>query len=190
LQETDLIQGLQKGQEEAFQKLVAMYKSRLYNTALGLLQNENDAEDVTQEVFIKVFQAVRHFKGESGLSTWLYRITVSHSLDLLRKKKRQKNGGLWQNWFTKKEEEWNEPDFYHPGAAAEQKEMSAVLFKAIRQLPEPQQVAFLLQKMENLGQSEIATIMKTTVGAVESLLQRAKANLKKILEGYYQKHYK
>ena len=73
---------------------------------------------------------------------------------------------------------------------AEQKENAAVLFKALRQLPEQQQSAFVLQKIEGLSQEEIATVLKTTVSAVESLLQRAKANLRKLLEDYYQKHYK
>jgi RNA polymerase sigma-70 factor (ECF subfamily) len=189
LQETELIQGLQAGQGQAFEWLVTQYKDRLYNTILGFLQNEEDAEDATQEVFIKVHQSIKQFKGEAALSTWLYRIAVSHSLDMLRKKKRQKKGGLLVFLFQR-EDEWIQPDFHHPGVATEQKETAAVLFKAVRQLPEQQQTAFLLQKMENLNQGEIAEIMKTSVGAVESLLQRAKANLRKLLEAYYQKHYK
>ena len=73
---------------------------------------------------------------------------------------------------------------------AEQKENAALLFKAIQQLPENQQSAFVLQKMEGLSQSEIAEVMKTSVSAVESLLNRAKTNLRKLLEEHYQKHYK
>jgi RNA polymerase sigma-70 factor (ECF subfamily) len=91
--------------------------------------------------------------------------------------------------FIKKEEEWHQPDFNHPGIAAENKETAAVLFKAIRQLPEQQQIAFLLQKTENLNQADIAEVMNTSIGAVESLLQRAKSNLRKVLEAYYQKHF-
>jgi RNA polymerase sigma factor (sigma-70 family) len=190
LYETELIQGLQQGEEHAYQQLVALHKNRLYNTVLGFLQNESDAEDVTQEVFIKVFQSIGQFKSEASLSTWLYRIAVAHSLDFLRRKKRQKRGGLLQNLLGKKDEAVQELDFHHPGIGAEQKETAAVLFKAIRQLPEQQQVAFLLQKTENLAQAEIAAVLNITVGAVESLLQRAKTNLRKELETYYQKHYR
>lgn len=190
MQETELIQGLKTGQESAFAELVEFFKDKVYNTVLGFVQQAEDAEDVTQEVFIKVFRSIDQFKGEAKLSTWIYRIAVSHSLDFLRKKKRQKSGGLLVSIFSKGEDEWEQPDFHHPGIAAEQKENATVLFKAIRQLPEQQQTAFVLQKMENLNQQEIAEVMKTTVSSVESLLQRAKANLRKLLEDYYQKHYK
>lgn len=185
-----MIRNLQNGQEAAFQKLVALYKDRLYNTALGFLQNEADAEDAVQDVFIKAHQAIKSFKAEASLSTWLYRIAVTHSLDVLRKKKRQRNGGFLQTLLGKKEEAVTQPDFHHPGVVAEQKETAAALFHAIRQLPEAQQTAFLLQKTENLTQTEIADVMKTSVGAVESLLQRAKTTLRKLLEDYYQTHYK
>jgi RNA polymerase sigma factor (sigma-70 family) len=189
LQEAALIKNLQNGEEEAFQQLVALYQNRLYNTVLGFLQNEADAEDAVQEVFIKAFHSIKGFKEEAALSTWLYRIAVTHSLDVLRKKKRQRQSGLWQNLFGKNEA-FAVPDFHHPGVAAEQKEAAAVLFKAIGQLPEAQQTAFLLQKTEGLSQPEIANVMKTSVGAVESLLQRAKSSLRHLLEDYYQKHYK
>lgn len=184
-----MIRNLQNGQEAAFQKLVALYQDRLYNTVLVFLQNEADAEDAVQEVFIKAHRAIKSFKGEAALSTWLYRIAVTHSLDVLRQKKRQRSGGLLQTLFGRKEA-FTQPDFHHPGVAAEQKETAAVLFNAVRQLPEAQQTAFLLQKTENLTQTEIADVMKISVGAVESLLQRAKTTLRKLLEDYYQTHYK
>lgn len=190
MHEAELIAHLQNGNDAAFQKLVALYGNRLYNTVLGFLQNEADAEDAVQEVFIKAYQNIKSFKGEASVSTWLYRIAVTHSLDVLRKKKRQKSGGFLQSLFAKKEEAFDAADFHHPGIATEKKETAAVLFKAIRQLPENQQTAFLLQKMENLPQSEIARVMKTTEGAVESLLQRAKTTLRKLLDDYYQKHYR
>ena len=93
------------------------------------------------------------------------------------------------SFFSKQEDCWEQPDFHHPGVVAEQKENASILFKAIKQLPEQQQAAFVLQKIEGLSQSEVAAVLKTTVSAVESLLTRAKANLRKILEQYYN-HYK
>src|SRR5215203_5757801 len=127
------------------------FKDRIYNTALGFVQNEHDAEEVTQDVFVKVFHSIGGFKGESKLSTWLYRIAVTQSIDLLRKKKRQKRVGFLSSVFGN-QQEWGAPDFHHPGVISEQKDNAAVLFLAIRRLPEQQQTAFLLQKMEGLNQ--------------------------------------
>ena len=189
MQEPELIASLKQGSEVAFKELVDLFKDRIYNTALGFVQNEEDAEEITQDVFIRVFEKINGFRGDAKLSTWLYRITVRESLELLRKKKRKKRAGILMRVFIKKEEEWHQPDFNHPGIAAENKETAAVLFKAIRQLPEQQQIAFLLQKTENLNQADIAEVMNTSIGAVESLLQRAKSNLRKVLEAYYQKHF-
>jgi RNA polymerase sigma factor (sigma-70 family) len=176
LHEKELIAGLKEGHEGAFAILVEIYKDRIYNTALGFLQNADDAEDLTQEVFIRVFENIRGFKGEAQLNTWLYRITVTSALDQIRKKNSRKRKSL----FRRPAEE--QLDFHHPGVAAEQKENAAILFRMIRRLPEQQQSAFLLQKLEGLSQEEIAAVLKTTVGAVESLLQRARINLKKYLE--------
>jgi RNA polymerase sigma factor (sigma-70 family) len=189
LGEQELIASLKQGSEVAFKELVGVFKDRIYNTSLGFVQNSEDAEEITQDVFIKVFENINDFRGDARLSTWLYRIAVTGSLEFLRKKKRKKRAGLLISLFSRKDNEWHQPDFNHPGIAAENKETAAVLFKAINQLPEQQQTAFLLQKTENLSQTEIADVMNTSVGAVESLLQRAKTNLRKLLEEYYQKHF-
>jgi RNA polymerase sigma-70 factor (ECF subfamily) len=188
LNESAVIQSLKEGDEKAFEELVKAFGDRIYNTALGFVQNEHDAEEVTQDVFVKVHQNISGFKGESKLGTWLYRITVTQSIDFLRKKKRQKRVSFLTSIFGK--QEVGEPDFHHPGVAAEQKENASVLFFAIRQLPELQQTAFLLQKMEGLSQQEVAEVMNTTESSVESLLHRAKTNLRKLLGDYYQKHFK
>jgi RNA polymerase sigma-70 factor (ECF subfamily) len=82
------------------------------------------------------------------------------------------------------------PDFHHPGVKLDNKERSAVLFKAIAKLPENQKAAFTLHKLEGLSYREISEVLNTTVSAVESLMSRANANLRKNLEEYYNKHYK
>lgn len=190
MQEPELIEGLRKGHEKAFEALVHLYQDKIYNTCLGLLQNEWDAEEVTQDVFIKVFESISHFRGEASLGTWLYRIAVTRSLDVQRKKGRKKRKGFIQSLFGREENDWMAADFHHPGVMAEQKENAAILFKAIGQLPEQQQAAFLLQKLEGLSQQEIADVLKTSAGAVESLLHRARTNLRKLLEDHYQKQYR
>jgi RNA polymerase sigma-70 factor (ECF subfamily) len=90
LDELTLIEKLKQGDEAAFKQIVETWQNMVYNTAVGILQNTSDAEDVAQEVFVQVFESVKSFKAESKFSTWLYRITVSKALDNLRKKKRKK----------------------------------------------------------------------------------------------------
>ena len=181
--ELELIQGLRNGEEPAFRYLVDTYKDRVYNTIIGIVQNAEDAEDVTQEVFIQVFRSIHSFKGESKLSTWLYRIATTRSLDLLRSRKSKKRFGFIQRLFGEGNEPTYEiPDFNHPGISLEKKENAAKLFRAIRQLPENQKIAFTLHKLENLSYQEVSEVMNTTVPAVESLLHRARLNLRKKLE--------
>ncbi len=167
--------------------MVDTHKGLVYNTALGILQNTDDAEDLAQEVFIQVFHSVKEFKGDCKLSTWLYRITLTKSLDFLRAKKRKKRFGFMQNLFGA---ESNEPlveqvTFVHPGVQLENKERAAVLFGAIDKLPENQKTAFTLNKVEGLSYQEIAEVMQLSVSSIESLLFRAKANLQKYLGDYY-----
>jgi len=186
LTEQELIEQLKLKDERAFKTIVETWQDMVYNTVLGIVQSAEDAEDVSQEVFIQVYESVKSFKGESKLSTWIYRIAVTKSLDLLRKKKRKKRFAFIQSLFGKNDELINDPpDFFHPGVAAENKENSAVVFKAISQLPENQQTAFVLNKVEGLSYQEISEVMKMTEGAVDSLLHRAKTNLRKNLADHY-----
>lgn len=181
--ESELIAGLQNGEEMAFKHLVENYKDRVYNTAIGVVQNAEDAEDVAQEVFIQVYRSIHSFKGESKLSTWLYRIATTRSLDLLRSRKSKKRSGFLQRLFGDNNEPLLEiPDFNHPGVALERKENAAKLFKAINKLPENQKIAFTLHKIEDLSYQEVSEVMETTLAAVESLMHRAKQNLRKIFE--------
>lgn len=124
MNEQDLIQGLRNGDELAFKYLVLTYQDRVYNTAISIVQNVGDAEDVSQEVFIQVYRSIHHFKGESKLSTWLYRIATTRSLDLLRSRKSKKRFGFIQRLFGDGNEPLFElPDFNHPGILLEKKKM-------------------------------------------------------------------
>jgi RNA polymerase sigma-70 factor (ECF subfamily) len=188
--ETVLTEQLKRGDETAFKTIVEQRQDMVYNTVLGIVQNETEAEDLTQDVFIKVFENIGSFKGESKFSTWLYRIATTTALDHLRSKKRKKRFGLMQSLFDNSGGEKQLPDFHHPGVKLDNKERSAVLFKAIAKLPENQKAAFTLHKLEGLSYREISEVLNTTVSAVESLMSRANANLRKNLEEYYNKHYK
>jgi RNA polymerase sigma-70 factor (ECF subfamily) len=186
LTEWELIEQLKLKDERAFKTIVDTWQDMVYNTVLGIVQNAEDAEDVSQEVFIQVYESIKNFKGESKFSTWIYRIAVTKSLDLLRRKKRKKRFAFIQSLFGKNDELINDPpDFYHPGVAAENKENAAVLFKAIAALPENQQTAFVLSKIEGLSYLEVSEVMQMTEASVDSLLHRAKTNLRKTLGDHY-----
>src|SRR5687768_7509041 len=159
----------------------------VYNTALGIVQNAEDAEDVAQEVFIQVYRSIDQFKGDSRLTTWIYRITTTKALDHIRSKKRKKRFAFITSLFGPDNEVLHEPvEFHHPGVELDRKEQATVLFRVIDQLPENQKTAFVLHKTEGLSYQEIAGVMGLTVSAVESLLFRARQNLRKLLENHYQ----
>lgn len=186
MNQPELIVQLQQGDETAFRKLVDTWQDMVYNTVAGIVQNADDADDLTQEVFIQVYQSVSSFKGESKFSTWLYRIAVTKSLDHLKRKKRKKRFAFVQSLFGGSSEEVIHPaDYDHPGVLTENKEKAAALFKALQQLPDNQRIAFTLHKLEAQKHQDIAEVMNLSVPAVESLIARAKSNLRKILENYY-----
>ena len=185
-----LIEQLKQGDETAFKTIVETWQDMVYNTALGIVQNPEDAEDIAQEAFVQVYESVHAFKGEAKFSTWLYKITVTKTMDHLRRKKRKKRFAFVQSLFGANDEIAHDPpDFHHPGVALDKKETAAELFKAIEQLPENQKIAFTLNKLEGLNYQEVSEIMNTTVPSIESLLHRAKNNLKKLLEIYYREKY-
>lgn len=186
MNQPELIALLQQGDETAFKKLVDEWQNLVYNTALGIVQNADDADDITQEVFIQVYRSVSSFKGDSKFSTWLYRITLGKALDHEKKKKRKKRFGFVQSLFGDQDEEQLHPvEFNHPGVEMEKKERAGELFRALQQIPEKQRVAFTLHKLEGQSYQEVAEIMNTTLYAVESLMSRAKESLRKELSKYY-----
>ncbi len=160
-----------------------MYQQKVQNTAVSMVQDEGVAEDLTQEVFVTVYKSILSFNEQSNISTWIYRITVNKCLDHLRSKNRQKRQGFLAQLFHKETGEvlHEKPDFIHPGIVLERREQSKYLFKAIDGLVENQKTVFILTHIEDLPQKEVAEIMNISLKAVESLLQRAKANLRKAL---------
>ncbi len=185
-----IIAKLRTGDEQTFRELVDQYRDRVFNTALGLLQHHENAEDVTQEVFIEVFRSVAGFRGDCSISTWIYRITVQKALEHIRTGSRRKRSGIMISLFGNEDRvnlSANAP-FYHPGILLENKERSAILFQAISLLPVNQRTAFVLHKVEGLSQSEISRIMDTSVSSVESLIVRARRKLQQLLSDYYEKN--
>ena len=124
MEQQELIVKLQEGNEQAFKAIVEAWQNMVYNTAISIVQNAEDAEDITQETFVQVYQSVSSFRGEAKFSTWLYRIVTTKSLDHIRKKKRKKRFGVLQSFFGENEENYL-ADFNHPGVAIEQKEKAS-----------------------------------------------------------------
>lgn len=185
--EHELLIKLQSGDESAFKTLVETHQKRVFNTVLAIIQDFEEAEDVSQEVFMEVYQSVGKFRGDSKISTWLYRIATTKALEQIRKRKTAKRFAFFTSLFGESNEILHESvDFIHPGIVLEQQENSKFLFKAINQLPENQKVAYTLCNIEGLSYQEITEVMEITLSSVESLLFRAKTNLRKSLGDFYQ----
>ncbi len=162
-----------------FDSIYDLHATAVFNVCLNYLQNTNDAEEVTQDVFVIVHRKIGSFKGESELRTWIYRIAINKCLDFLKAKKRKKRFGLHLFIHTDvKEDSAAFSTFNHPGVILEDKEATKQLFTLINSLPERQKTALLLRTTEDLSVNEIAEVMELTPKAVESLLSRARGNLK------------
>ncbi|MEM9022150.1 MAG: RNA polymerase sigma factor, partial [Bacteroidota bacterium] len=150
---------------------------------LAYLHNAEDAEEATQDVFLKVFRKMERFRQESALRTWIYRITVNQCLDILKSRKRQKRFGINISLFRADGELQDQlvPDFEHPGVQLEDREAVQAIFRQLDALPNKQRTALILKTLEGLSQQEIAQVMRLSTKAVESLLSRARASLKKKL---------
>jgi len=161
-----------------FKELYHLYKNLTYNLCLSYLPN---TEDAVQEVFVKIHKQLPSYQGKSTLKTWIYRITINYCLDVLKARKRIKRFAFITNIFYPDSNQIKHDlvEFNHPGTQLEQKEALEYLFQQIDGLPEQQKTALILVKVEQLSIKETAEIMNKTPKSVESLLGRAKQNLKK-----------
>ena len=181
----------ERGDHIDFKELVFEHQDRVLNTCYRFVHNREDAEDVAQEVFMEVHRSIGDFRGESRLSTWIYRIAVTKSLDFIRKKKRKKRFGQIIPLFggeDKKEFQLAAEDTQNPEMTLEQKERQQTLKQAVDSLSENQRISVTLSKYEGFSYKEIAEIMDTSVSSVESLIFRGMQNLKKKLTQYYESH--
>jgi len=188
LTEAHFIAELKSGDEQAFQLLVNEYKDRVLNTCYGFIHNREEAEDLCQEVFIEVYRSISKFKQQSKLSTWIYRIAVSKSLEEIRSRKRQKRAAYFKSLIgldlAKEIVAAKDKD---PQALLEDQQRILIMEAAIEKLAENQRISFVLHKYEQLSYKEVAEVMGLSLSAVESLIHRAKLNLKKHLHDYYKK---
>ena len=154
----------------------------VYNLALHYVQNIEDAQEISQDVFVSVHESFTGFRQDAALSTWIYRITINKSLDFIKAKKRKKRFAFLNSlFFDNGAIKHDSPNFNHPGVQMEQKESLKLIFDCINSLPDNQRTALILAKIEQKSQIEIAAIMNMNVKAIESLIHRAKQNLLKKL---------
>jgi RNA polymerase sigma factor (sigma-70 family) len=164
---------------EDLEILYRNYSTLVFNLALQYVQNVEDAEEITQDVFVTVHQKWATFRQDAAPSTWIYRIAINKSLDFLKAKKRKKRLGFLTTFWGDSPNELQAIEFNHPGVLLEQQEEMAALFALINELPDAQKTVLILLKIEGKTQQEAAAIMDCSVKAVESLWQRAKKNLEK-----------
>ena len=164
-----------------FEKLYHEYKTLVFNVALNYLQNVEDAEEITQDVFVKVYNSLDNFYQKSSYKTWIYRITINQCLDYIKQKNSQKRFFIFGKKSQNEQEYLNTSTFEHPGILMENKEEAAILFEVINTLTENQKTAFLLSKLDGLSNTEISEIMQLSISSVESLVFRAKATLQEKL---------
>lgn len=166
-----------------FPDLVEKYQHMVFSTCYNFLKNREDAEDVAQEVFVEIYRSREKFRGDSALSTWIYKISVNRSMDHIRKRNRKKRSLFaFKSVENEEMERLSNKEYSNPYQEIEEKEKRIIIESAINKLPERQRVAFTLAKVEGIKQDKVAEIMETTVGSVESLLIRAKKKLKELLK--------
>lgn len=179
----ELISGIIDGNQLYFKILVDKYQPLVLNTCYHFTHNKNDAEDITQEVFIKVYGSIKKFNYQSKLSTWLYRIAVNKSLNFIRDNKKRNIFKSIENLFnknTKYEQQVEEPtSTIEEESDPIKKQRLNILRDSIQLLPKNQKTAFILHKYEEVSYQEIAVIMNVSLASVEGLIHRAKINVQK-----------
>jgi RNA polymerase sigma factor (sigma-70 family) len=163
---------------QSFEELYEQYKKMVYNLSLNYVQNHEDAQEITQDVFVSVHQRLSDFEHNAEISTWLYRIAINKCLDHIKRAKRKKRFGFVRSLFGGDDGISHDLfHFDHPGVQLEQKEALKNIFAHINELPANQKTALLLSKTEQRSQADVALIMGISEKAAESLIQRAKKNL-------------
>ena len=169
-----------RGDKNAFSEIVLNHEKMVYNTALKLLANTDDAECVLQETFLKVFQSLPEFRGESSLSTWIYRIATNYALMRLRNKKKGVTGLEEAEKHISKNAlaAFNRSIGNNPLQAVVNSELKQTMEIAIAELPPKYRSVFVLKDVEGFSLKEIAGMLEISLAAVKSNLHRARLFLR------------
>lgn len=176
--DTQLMLAFQRGDEGAFGVLLERHRKRVLNTAYHFLGNRDSAQDVAQEVFVKIYTSSKGYRPDAAFTTWLYQITANACLDEIRRHKRSKSTA------TEELPECILDPTASPEEQARSSELAREVRAAIAALPENQRMAVILQRYEELSYQQIADVLKMSIPAIESLLFRAKHSLRARLSAY------
>lgn len=184
--EAALIEGIKKGERLSFDALVEMYRQRGINIAYNIVGNLEDAKDVLQEAFVKVYMNIKNFRQESKFSTWFYRIVVNCSIDFLRKKK--KSGKVFSDTLVGEDGREKKIDVadtkFEPSRIIVNAELSRNLQACIDGLSQRQRICFILKHQEGFKIDEISQVLKCSSSTVKVHLFRAVENLRQGLAKY------
>lgn len=181
--EQALIKRCKDGDLKAFEDLISKYETKVFNITFRMLGDYTEAEDVSQDILIKVFKSIKGFKEQSSFYTWLYRITVNECLDMIKKKKKTAAYSLDAPLETEKEEMKREIE--DTGESVEDKvernELRKYLAEAMGTLSNEHKAVIVLRDIQGFSYEEIAEIVKCPPGTVKSRINRARCELKDIL---------
>ncbi len=189
IEDVELVRLAQGGDAEAFAKLVARHENSIYRLARNITQNAEDAEDVLQDTFLKAYEHLGEFRGDSKFYTWLVRIAVNQALMKLRRRKSDRLVSLDETFDTGEETlvreiaVWGED----PEELYSQEELRRILASAIESLPPIFRTVFALRDIEELSTEETAQILNLSVPAVKSRLLRARLRLREHLTRYFKR---
>lgn len=182
-----LVQRAQANDRAAFNEIVLRYKSKVYNYVRRMVASVGDAEDLTQETFVRAYLSIHSFQSRASLNTWLFRIATNLCIDYSRKAKRQQGltTSLAQENSEEEETEREIPDVaFDPQRLLLNKELGTQLDQALRDLPEKLRTVVLLYDIEGLAYEEIAAIVACPLGTVKSRLFNARNALRSKLAPY------
>ncbi|MCX7987592.1 MAG: RNA polymerase sigma factor [Bacteroidales bacterium] len=172
-----IVKEILEGCSELYAIIVERYKNKIFHTCIGFLHNKVEAEDLVQDIFLQVYVSLSTFKQLSSFATWIYKVAINAALNSIREKSRRSLLSSFTS-ILNYQSLYNE-NYHVPEENFLAQEEAERLKKILGSLPEKQRIAVILNYYTDLTQKEIANIMGTTEGAVESLLQRAKSNLRK-----------
>lgn len=189
--ELALVGQLQVGSEEAYEVLINVYQAPVYGLAYRILGDPAEAADAAQETFVKIFKGIKRFRGECGLKTWIYKVTVSESLNRRRWWKR------WKKHVPVSLDEPLESDEYEsrwpreiedltqsPETALSRREIELAVHEALKEIAVEYRIVVILRDIEGLSYEEIAETLRVSLGTVKSRLWRGRMELKKAIQPY------
>src|SRR5437660_7241857 len=177
-----LVRAAQKGDMAAFEELVARHRDKIYARAFSMVRNEEDAIDLSQEAWVKGWQRLKQFQGESSVSTWLTRIIINLCLDHLRKQKRQRTESIEAMTEESGGVERQMPVItVNPTAGLERQEVRKRIDKAMAQLSHEHRTVLILHEFEEMEYKQIAKTMNCSIGTVMSRLFYARRKLAALL---------